>query len=301
MGMSALREIRKNIYFVPGEDRARFPYCNGLYLRGKETNVLIDAGMGKGGIGACLEQGVDLLILSHCHFDHRSTIRLIPDVPVWCHEKEVPYIESRERYFEGMGLARSGIDLEELQKGRPFPTIRIQRELHDGDILDLGGLSLEIVHAPGHTPGHLAFDVDGGALLFTSDVALTPLGPFYGNDFSDVDDFISTIRRLRSMKARRIITSHTGPLHEHVAERFEAYEAAILRKDRALLGALRGPCRIDDLVGRNLFFPSYYEPVRIILWFERIEIEKHLDRLVKQGRVIKEGELYVKTSRKGEE
>jgi glyoxylase-like metal-dependent hydrolase (beta-lactamase superfamily II) len=296
MDASAMQEIEKNIYFVPGEDKARFPYCNGLYLKGKETRVLIDAGMGKRRISACMEQGVDLLILSHCHYDHRSTIKLIPDIPVWCHEKEVPYIESRERYFEGMGLARSGIDMEELQRGRPFPNIPIRKELHDGEILEMGGLTLEFIHAPGHTPGHLAFNVDRGAVLFTSDVALTPFGPFYGNDFGDIDDFIATIRRLSSMKTQQVITSHAGPLYDNIPERFVAYEEAILKKDRTLLDALEGPCRIDDLIGRNLFFPFYYEPLSIIMWFEQIEIEKHLDRIVRLGKARREGKLYVRTS-----
>ncbi|MCX5834543.1 MAG: MBL fold metallo-hydrolase [Deltaproteobacteria bacterium] len=290
-----MQEVQKNIYFVSGEDKARFPYCNGLYLRGKEMRILIDAGMGKRQVSACVEKGIDLLILSHCHYDHRSTIKLIPDIPVWCHEKEVPYIESREHYFAGMGLARSGVNMEELQRIR-FPDIRVSKLLSDGDCFDLGGLTLEIVHAPGHTPGHLAFSVDRGAVLFTSDVALTPFGPFYGNDFSDIDDFIATIRRLSSLKARQVITSHVGPLCKNIPERFVAYEEAIIKKDRTLLDALEGSCQIDDLIGRNLFFPFYYEPLSIIMWFEQVEIEKHLNRLVKLGKARKEGERYIRAS-----
>ncbi len=296
MDTSTIQELKKNIFFVPGEDKARFPYCNGLYLKGKEMRVLIDAGMGKRQMSACVEKGIDLLILSHCHYDHRSTIKLIPGLPVWCHEKEVPYIESREHYFAGMGLARSGIDINELQRGRPFPNIQIQKVLQDGEVLEMGGLTLEVIHAPGHTPGHLAFNVDRGAVLFTSDVALTPFGPFYGNDFSDIEDFIATIRRLSSLKARQVITSHVGSLCDNIPERFVAYEEVIFTKDRTLLDALEGPCQIDDLVGRNLFFPFYYEPLSIIMWFEQIEIEKHLDRLVKLGKARKVGRRFVKAS-----
>ena len=32
-----MREVQKNIYFVSGEEKAQFPYRNGLYLRGRET------------------------------------------------------------------------------------------------------------------------------------------------------------------------------------------------------------------------------------------------------------------------
>ena len=291
-----MQELKKNIYFVSGEDKARFPYCNGLYLKGRETRVLIDAGMGKRRISACIEKGIDFLILSHCHYDHRSTVKLIPDIPVWCHEKEVPYIESPERYFEGMGLARSGIDLEEIQRGRPFPGIRVSKLLSDGDCFDLGGMTLEILHAPGHTPGHLAFRVNGEMLLFTSDVVLKPFGPFYGNDFADIDDFISTIRKLRDLRANQVITSHSGPFRGEMSKRFTDYEEAIYRKDRALLSVLERPAAASDLAGKNLFYPFYAEPVKIIMWFEQIEIEKHLDRLLKLGKTRREGERYIRAS-----
>jgi len=291
-----MQEVQKNIYFVSGEDKARFPYCNGLYLRGKETRVLIDAGMGKRRIDACVDKGIDLLILSHCHYDHRSTIKRIPDIPVWCHEKEVPYVESRDRYFEGMGLARSGIDLEELQRGRAFPEIRVSKRLSDGDCFDLGGIKLEILHAPGHTPGHVAFRVNGGKLLFTSDVALTPVGPFYGNDFSDIDDFIATIRKLGGLRADQVITSHSGPFRGGMSRRFADYEEAIHGRDRALLAVLDKPAAASDLAGKKLFYPFYAEPVDVIMWFERIEIEKHLARLLKLGRVRREDEGYVRVS-----
>jgi glyoxylase-like metal-dependent hydrolase (beta-lactamase superfamily II) len=208
----------------------------------------------------------------------------------------VPYVESRERYFEGMGLARSGIDLEELQRERPFPDIRISKLLSDGDGFDLGGMTLEILHAPGHTPGHLAFRVNGEMLLFTSDVALNPFGPFYGNDFADIDDYIATIRKLRNLLAKQVITSHSGPFQEGISKRFADYEEAIYGKDRALLSVLERPAAASDLAGKNLFYPFYVEPVKIIMWFEQIEIEKHLERLLKLGKVRREGERYVKAS-----
>ena len=288
-----MRELKKNIYFVPGDGNGQFPYCNGLYLAGKETRVLIDAGMGKEKIRACLQKGIDLLILSHSHYDHRSAIRLVQHIPLWCHKDEAPYLESRERLFEGMGFARSGIGWETLQMDR-LPVTPVSKLLADGDLFDLGGLTLEIVHAPGHTPGHLAFRVDGDAVLFTSDVALTSFGPFYGNDFGDVDQFIASIRRLGTMKADCIATSHAGPFYGDAADRFKAYENAIHEKDRALLKMLEKPLRLKDLLNRNLFYPVYHEPLKLLQWFERVEIEKHLERLSRAGKVRTEGDLFIR-------
>jgi glyoxylase-like metal-dependent hydrolase (beta-lactamase superfamily II) len=41
--------------------------------------------------------------------------------------------------------------------------------IEDGQILELAGLSLEVRHTPGHTPGHCCFYVKGEGALFTGD------------------------------------------------------------------------------------------------------------------------------------
>jgi glyoxylase-like metal-dependent hydrolase (beta-lactamase superfamily II) len=51
----------------------------------------------------------------------------------------------------------------------PFPLFGVGRTVVDGDVLDLGGVGLEVLHTPGHTPGSIClYDrVDG--VLFTGD------------------------------------------------------------------------------------------------------------------------------------
>ncbi|MEX2328975.1 MAG: MBL fold metallo-hydrolase [Nitriliruptoraceae bacterium] len=57
----------------------------------------------------------------------------------------------------------------------PMP---VDRELVDGDVLEVGELSAEVLHVPGHTPGSLLLLVDGAERphLFTGDT-LFPGGP----------------------------------------------------------------------------------------------------------------------------
>lgn len=38
-------ELKPNIYYLPGENNSRFPYCACLYLKGRDQRVLIDAKM----------------------------------------------------------------------------------------------------------------------------------------------------------------------------------------------------------------------------------------------------------------
>jgi hydroxyacylglutathione hydrolase len=43
------------------------------------------------------------------------------------------------------------------------------KDLHHGQVLDIAGISLEVRHTPGHTPGHCCFWWEGEGTLFTGD------------------------------------------------------------------------------------------------------------------------------------
>jgi hydroxyacylglutathione hydrolase len=44
-----------------------------------------------------------------------------------------------------------------------------RRDLADGDLLELAGVTLEVRHTPGHTPGHCCFYSDADGILFSGD------------------------------------------------------------------------------------------------------------------------------------
>jgi len=100
-------EIAPNIYYLFGENKSRFPYCACLYIKGRERRVLIDAGMGPENMIPVKKLGIDLLLLTHCHIDHRLTRTEIPNVPVWCHDKEEKYFKDKDQFFTAMGLKRN--------------------------------------------------------------------------------------------------------------------------------------------------------------------------------------------------
>jgi glyoxylase-like metal-dependent hydrolase (beta-lactamase superfamily II) len=292
--MSALNPIKSNIYLVPGANRSRFPFCSGLYLRGKDLRVLIDAGMGPENMTACYKEGIDVVILSHCHLDHRLTLAHFPPLPLWCHQTEAVFLQSRDRFLIGVGLDRGGIDMEKLYPGIVIQEFSIQKKLEEGDSIPLGGFSLQVLHTPGHTPGHLAFWIPEAALLFSADITLTPFGPFYGHVFSSIEDYIHSIKKLKALPAKMVVTGHSGPFQTHLADRFRAYEEVIYKRDRAVLRHLEKPRSLSCFLGKNLIYPTYLEPVSLIKWFEQVHLEKHLDRLEKKGEVVFENGFYRK-------
>jgi len=257
-----------------------------LYLKGKKMRVLIDAGMGPKNMAPVKELGIDLLILTHCHIDHRLTRMEIADVPVWCHEKEEIYFQNKDHFFTAMGFKRSGLDLNELfDFNNGMLSIEIDRRLTDGECIDIGGITIKTIHTPGHTPGHVAFFIPEYDLLFSGDIDLTPFGPFYGHDFADIDDLLFSIEKLRQVKANTVVSGHAGPFKDNLPERFRTYGEVIHRRDRLLLEKLRQPKSLKDFKGSNLFYKSYPDFPDLIRWFELVHIEKHLNRLKALGKV----------------
>ena len=279
-------ELVPNIFYIPGENNSRFPYCACLYLKGRDLRVLVDVGMGAGQLAPAKKMGIDILIITHCHIDHRLTRKEISDVPVWCHEVETPFLNDRDLFYNAIGLHRSGLDLE---KGPNFPYdifgVKVDHHLFDGQRIDLGGLTLEVIHTPGHSPGHLAFYIPEGELLFAADVDLTPFGPFYGHDFADIEKFLKSIEKLRQLGAKIVTTGHAGPFNGRIFEKFDAYAEIIYHRERLILEQLTRPMAIADFRGRHLIFRSYPDFPDLMKWFEMVHIEKHLERLKSMGKV----------------
>lgn len=288
-------ELAPNIFYITGKNNSRFPYCACLYLRGKKLRVLIDVGMGAENLAPVKEMGIDLLILTHCHIDHRLTRNEILDVPIWCHESEAIFLKDREYFYTSMGLKRSGLELSGLfDFAHGVFDTEIDHRLVDGERIELGGITLETIHTPGHTPGHIAFFNPEHDLLFSGDIDLTPFGPFYGHDFADISDFLASIEKLRQIEAKMVISGHAGPFNDNLPERFKEYGEVIHSRDRLLLEKLRQPKSIEDFKGSNLFYKAYPDFPDLIRWFELVHIEKHLMRLKTMGKVRQEDDKWIR-------
>ncbi len=284
-----MTELFPGVFYVPGKNASRFPYCACLYLQGRERRVLIDAGMGGNRLAPVKKMGIDLLILSHSHIDHHLTKRDLAGVPIWCHEAEAPYTGDKDIYLEATGIGRSGVDISFLLDTAPTVfDYEIQRTLVEGEVIDLGGLSLEVLHTPGHTPGHVSFYLKEHDFLFLGDVDLTPFGPYYGHDFADLGDFIASIRRLKELGAAAAASGHAGPFSGDLAERFDAYLDVIAQRDARVLAHLQKPRRLDEFRRSGVIYNKYFEDFGLQDFFELVHVEKHLELLAKKSRVRQE-------------
>jgi glyoxylase-like metal-dependent hydrolase (beta-lactamase superfamily II) len=93
---------------------------------------------------------------------------------------------------------------------RPF---RITRWLHDGDQIDLGGRTLQVIATPGHTPDSIAlFDAKNG-LLFTGDTYYP--GPiFLYRPETDLDAYERSVKKLADLRPKLslLLPAHNVPV-----------------------------------------------------------------------------------------
>ena len=121
------------------------------------------------------------VLLTHGHLDHTFSV-----LPV-CDARDVPaYLHPADRHqltdpWSGLGLPRE----TPLFGHGPltFAEPSDLRPLADGEVLSLAGLELTARHAPGHTPGSVAFGLDtpeapvlmAGDLLFAGSIGRVDL------------------------------------------------------------------------------------------------------------------------------
>jgi glyoxylase-like metal-dependent hydrolase (beta-lactamase superfamily II) len=87
---------------------------------------------------------------------------------------------------------------------RPAPVTHIVEE---GDIVDLGDRSFEVLHLPGHSPGSIGLWESRTQVLFSGDAIYD--GPLVDTlHHSNVADYVRTMRRLREFPARIVHAGH---------------------------------------------------------------------------------------------
>ena len=148
--------------------------CSLIWCTKTMRGALVDPGGDLDKLKAALEKtGVTLekILLTHGHMDHCGMAGILAEqlgVPI-----EGPH-EADRFWIEGLDDSKMRFGLE----GRSFEP---DRWLVDGDTVTVGELTLDVVHCPGHTPGHVIFHhapshlATVGDVLFAGSIGRTDL------------------------------------------------------------------------------------------------------------------------------
>ncbi|MFQ6126555.1 MAG: MBL fold metallo-hydrolase [Candidatus Heimdallarchaeota archaeon] len=289
--------ISPYLVFLPSASGARFPYSNSLLIRDERT-VLIDTGLEPLLMERIAnEYCVDLVINSHCHEDHIAGNYLFPESQVCTHELAAPIIKSVDQLIEMYDLKHPELEAQmlELMQLLSLRDSRVDIEYEDDYVFHLGSTQLQVLHTPGHSPGHCCFLIPEENLIFLSDIDLTSFGPWYGALNSDLDSFIASIEKLKGMTFEIAITSHKVEIfkgYTNIHEKLSRYLNCIYQREEKLLNFLKTEHTLEEIVNQAIIYGKFHEPVTTFRHMEKIMIQKHLDRLLVNGNVKKTGEKY---------
>ena len=281
-------ELGRATTVVVGNDNGKYPYGNSVLVRGSEGIVLIDPSLtvhDRGGVGA----DVDRILISHAHEDHIAGVHLYPSAKVHAHNEDLIGIHSFEGFLEIYGMppdieAAWGPEVKENFHitDRPDAT-----GFTDGQQYDLGDTTVTCLHLAGHTRGHSGFYVEQDGVFFVGDIDLTGFGPYYGDHWSDLEDFERAIARVRTIDAKWYVTfHHKGVVEGHAAflEQLDAFAAVIPRREREMLEFMAEPRSIEDMVEHRFVYRRGVQ----LTFTDHVELRtarQHLTRFLRTGQV----------------
>ncbi len=286
------------IEFIPGPNRGTYPHCHSLYID-DEVRAVIDPASDERRMKALGAGGMDVVINSHYHEDHFLYNYLFPRADLYVPREDAPCFRSLDRLLEYYGVLGTADEarwrtymLDVFHYRERVPA----REFTDGETLSFGATTVEVVHTPGHTPGHSCLYMREERVLFLADLDLTAFGPWYADASSDLDRIVASIERIRSIPARVFVTAHgEGPVQGDVGKKIDAFLAVIDRREADLLEYLREPRTLEEIVGRWIVYKKRREPAVFYEFGERGTMTKHLARLMRRGAVALHEGRYRRT------
>ncbi len=285
-----------SVRFIPGKNNGKYPYCHSIYIEG--AGVLIDPASDRERLIRLKEnEGVKMIWLSHWHEDHIMDLDLFDDVPLWVSEPDAEPLTDLELFLDWYDMQddfREQFRMLMIEQFHYKPR-KPERFLNDGETINLGSVSVDVISTPGHTPGHLSFFFKEPRVLFLGDYDLTRFGPWYGDRDSDIDDVIRSIALLRKIPAKVWLTCHeTGVFEEEPGEIWDQYLAVIQKREVKLLNFLKTPKTMSQIIDAGIVYGRPGTTESLIAFGEEAIMKKHIERDLKKSIVLKDNACFYK-------
>jgi glyoxylase-like metal-dependent hydrolase (beta-lactamase superfamily II) len=188
-------------------------------ILGDDKAILIDTGCGIGNIKKAVEEVTDqpvMVLNTHAHNDHIAQNYMFDEIAMldhpWCHEAQKGLPRSEFAHFIADGMLwkplPEGFDPENYYA----PGFKVTKWLQDGEKVQVGDHSLEVVHTPGHTPDSICLLDREDKLFFTGDMFYTGSIYTYLNG-GDLPTFVSSYQKMLEYydEYEMLMPSHNEP------------------------------------------------------------------------------------------
>jgi glyoxylase-like metal-dependent hydrolase (beta-lactamase superfamily II) len=181
-------------------------------LNGSKHSLLIDTGLGICDIRKIVTELTDkpiIAVATHVHWDHLGGHKYFSNF--YAHEAELNWLNGefplsmeqiREMVIDRCDLPEE-FDVNDYEFFQGTPT----KLLQDNDVLDIGNRSVQILHTPGHSPGHMCFWEKDTGFLFTGDLVYKDtLFAFFPS--TDPEAYLNSLERLSMLPVNSVFPGH---------------------------------------------------------------------------------------------
>jgi glyoxylase-like metal-dependent hydrolase (beta-lactamase superfamily II) len=218
-----MKHVAGNVFAVYGY----FGYLNMYVIDTGAGLIVVDAGLNQASIHK-LEKGLKAnkysfadvrhILITHHHFDHIGGLSYLQErtqATTYAHHLDAPYIrgEAPPAYADKDTLRGASRQVARFLRD-DAPPARVDVELQGGEKLNRVLPGLQVVHLPGHSPGHVGYYLPESHTLIGGDVMLsTPFGlrmPLRAPTFN-WEEAQESVRKVAAMDILVLCLGHGRP------------------------------------------------------------------------------------------
>ncbi len=185
-----------------------------------KTGILVDTGKRKYSekvIELCKKYNVNLIILTHAHFDHAENAHLISGklgIPIGMNEKDCNLIKSNmNQSLSAESFLGKIVLFASIKDFRKHPVIPFKPDIlfNDGDSLSNFGINGKIISLAGHTNGSIGIDVDKKYLI-VGDALMNMFYPTVSMLYHNRNEMLKSAKKISNIGERIIYFGHGKPV-----------------------------------------------------------------------------------------
>lgn len=205
-----IEQIDKDTYIISEYRHWEESHC--YLLNGERYSLLIDTGLGIENIQEQVVKLTDkpvIAVATHIHWDHIGGHKYFPNF--YAHEEEINWLNGefpltmeqiKNFVIEDCDLPE-GFDVNNYQFFQGMPA----KVLKDQDIIDIGGRKIQVLHTPGHSPGHMCFYEENRGYLFTGDlIYIGTLFAYYPS--TDPVAYLASVKKVAALPVTKVFPAH---------------------------------------------------------------------------------------------
>lgn len=235
-----LSQLHPNLYRLkcplPG---LPLQYLNSYIIVSENRSLMIDTGINHpecldAVTGALAQLNVDLAVtdflITHLHVDHFGLLsELMTDTSrIFTGAEDIRQMQQfLVDGYEPMIRAgiRNGLDEKKIRSSVSRESVyRFELDwldkvvrLEDGDRIDLGGYSFQVIETPGHSPGHICLYEFVKKILVSGDHILSGISPgiqCWEEGKNPLGMYLESLDRIRSLEVESVLPGHLEPIHD---------------------------------------------------------------------------------------